>query len=394
MSSKKEMKALQAERVQLFRDAANFKKTDRIPHFSCAVTWKVFDAGETLPRALTDFDIMEKCVRHFLDTYKVDAIIDTGIRNQFTVTEAFGAPGYYYYTEDAVAVKDHAHCTIDTLNDYLEDPLKYTWEKILPEKYGEEWTNRSIEDFRKAFKEYLKYTMFIIHMGSVTGKEYGIPSLAPNNPAKGSITFGIEELEANLLGIKGLSMNLRRNGDIIEDFCKKWDAEHIDPIIEKVMQGDGPDYKYCFDASIMMLAHNIMNPKQFERFYWPSLKKLLDAYAAKGMNVRIFSEGSILRYADYFKDYPKGTLTFHLEQDDPFEFRKACPNACIMGGLTTDLLANGTPEECVAYTKRLIDELGQEGGFILSEGKMLSYKNDCKAENMKAVCDFVNSYKI
>ena len=109
---------------------------------------------------------------------------------------------------------------------------------------------------------------------------------------------------------------------------------------------------------------------------------------------RIFTEGSILRFAEYFKDYPKGVLTFHIEQDDPFEFRKALPNVCIMGGLTTELLNNGTPEECVAYTKRLCDELGKEGGFILSEGKMLSYRNDANRENYKAVCDFVSNYKL
>jgi uroporphyrinogen-III decarboxylase len=143
-----------------------------------------------------------------------------------------------------------------------------------------------------------------------------------------------------------------------------------------------------------MLAHNVMNKKQFERFYWPHMKELLDAYAEKGMNVRIFTEGSILRFAEYFKDYPKGTLTFHIEQDDPFQFREALPNVAIMGGMTTDLLSNGTPDECVAYAKRLCDELGKDGGFIFSEGKMLSYRNDAKRENMKAVCDFVSSYRM
>ena len=67
-------------------------------------------------------------------------------------------------------------------------------------------------------------------------------------------------------------------------------------------------------------------------FLWPSLKNLLDAYAERGLNVRIFAEGSILRYADHFRRYPTGTLTFHIEQDDPFEFREALPNCAIMGG--------------------------------------------------------------
>lgn len=387
-------KELKQSRIQLFRDAANFKPTERIPHFSAAVTWKVFDAGHTLDEALTNFDVMEKCVRHFLDTYPVDGILDTGIRNQFNVTEAFGEGGYYYYTPDLVGIHDHAHCTVDTLMEYLENPEKYIWEKILPNKYGESWGKKTAADWKRTFKEYMNYTKFVIHMGSVTGKEYGIPGLAPNNPMKGTIQFGIEELEANLLGIKQLSIAMRRNADLIEEFCTKWDAQHIDPIIEEIKSGEGPNYKYCFDASIMMLAHNIMGSKQFERFYWPSLKRLLDAYAEKGMNVRIFAEGSIMRYVDYFKDYPKGTITLHLEQDDPFEIREKLPNVAIMGGMTTDMLANATAEECVAYAKKLCNELGKNGGFIFSENKMLSYRNDAKAENMAAVCNFLNEYRM
>lgn len=386
-------KELKASRVQLFRDAANFKKTERIPHFANVVTWKVFDAGYTLDQAMTNFEIMEKTVVHFLDKYPVDAVLDVGIRNQFNVTEAFGEGGYYYYTEEVVGVHDHAHCTVDTLMEYLDDPTRYAWEVILPKKYGADWEKKTTEVWKKTFSEYMRYIKYILHMSSVTGK-YGLPSLSPNNPMMGAIVFGIEELMSNLLGIQQLSVAMRRSPDKIEEFINRWDEERIRPAIEKVKNGKGPNYKYCFDSSILMLAHTVMNKKQFERFYWPHLKELLDAYAEKGMNIRIFAEGSILRFAEYFKDYPKGVLTFHLEQDDPFEFRKALPNVCIMGGMTTDLLTNGTPEECVAYAKRLCDELGKDGGFIFSENKMLSYRNDAKAENMLAVCKFVNDYRL
>ncbi len=387
-------KERKASRIQLFRDAANFKKTDRIPHFANVVTWKVFDAGYTLDQAMTNFDVMEKTVIHFLDKYPVDAVLDVGIRNQFNVTEAFGEGGYYYYTEEVVGIHDHAHCTVDTLMAYLDDPTQYAWEVILPKKYGADWEKKTTEVWKKTFSEYMRYIKYILHMSSVTGKGYGLPSLSPNNPMMGAIVFGIEELMSNLLGIQQLSIAMRRSPDKLEAFINRWDEERIQPAIQKIKNGKGPNYKYCFDSSILMLAHTIMNKKQFERFYWPHLKELLDAYAEKGMNVRIFTEGSILRFAEYFKDYPKGVLTFHLEQDDPFEFRKALPNVCIMGGMTTDLLTNSTPEECVAYAKRLCDELGRDGGFIFSENKMLSYRNDAKAENMLAVCKFVNDYRL
>ena len=387
-------KSLQQDRIRLFRDTVNFKATDRVPHFANVVTWKVFDAGHTLDEAMTDFAVMEECVLHFLDTYPVDAILDVGIRNQFNVTEAFGPGSYYYYDKEVVGVRDHAHCTPDTLQTYLDDPEKYIWETVLPAKYGEDWAQKTPAVWKRTFREYLKYIRYILHMSSVTGKRYGLPSLAPNNPMTGAIDFGIEELEANLLGIRNLSIAMRRSPEKLDAFIERWDAQHIRPIAEKVRASGRPSEKYCFDASILMLAHNLMSTAQFEHFYWPHLKELLDAYASRGMNVRIFTEGSIDRFCGYFASYPRGTLTFHLEADDPFEIRKKLPNVAIMGGMTTDLLARGSKEDCLASAKKLCDGLGHDGGFIFSENKMLSYRHDAAAENMKAVCEFVRDYRL
>jgi len=388
MDNKEKLK----NRIKLFRDAANFKKTSRIPHLANAVSWKIFDAGYTLDDALNNFDSMEKVVTHFLDTYQVDCLIDTGIRNQFNVTKPLELENtYYYYNEETIGIKDHSHCTIDNLDDYLNDYEKYCWETLLPNKYGSAWDDLDINKLKLSFQEYLKYIFFILHIGSVVKKQYGLPSLAPNNPMNGAISLPIEELHNNLLGIRQLSMAMRRNPEKLDDFIAKWDKAKIEPMIEKIKKSKGPNENYCFDASIIMLAHNILNPEQFKRFYWPSLEKLLDAYAQKQMNVRIFAEGSIARFTDYFAKYPKGVITLHLEQDDPFEIREKLPNVCIMGGLTTDMLANATPQECVNHVKHLCETLGKEGGFILSENKMLSYRNDCKSENLKAICDYLNS---
>ena len=75
---------------------------------------------------------------------------------------------------------------------------------------------------------------------------------------------------------------------------------------------------YCFDYLSAMLAHNFMNPDQFAEFYWPYMKQVLDVLCEKKMHALIFSEGTILRYKDCFKDYPKGFLTILPETDDVF----------------------------------------------------------------------------
>jgi hypothetical protein len=71
--------------------------------------------------------------------------------------------------------------------------------------------------------------------------------------------------------------------------------------------------------------------------------------------------------------------------------RKKLPNICFVGGMSTDLLGNGTEQQCVDYAKKLIDELGD--GYVFSANKMISFKNDCKRENLLAVTEFVLNYK-
>jgi len=155
---------------------------------------------------------------------------------------------------------------------------------------------------------------------------------------------------------------------------------------------EGGNMNYCFDYLSAMLAHNFMNPDQFAEFYWPYMKQVLDVLCEKKMHALIFSEGTILRYKDCFKDYPKGFLTILPETDDVFEIRKELPNIAIMGGMPNSLLGRGTKQACLDRAKRVIDELGCDGGFMFCQDKMGSFRNDANPENLKAVCDFVREY--
>ena len=105
----------------------------------------------------------------------------------------------------------------------------------------------------------------------------------------------------------------------------------------------------------------------------------------------IFVENSIVRFKDYFQDYPKGVLTLVPELDTVQELRAAIPNATVVGGLPSTLLGRGTPEECVDATRKVIEDMGD--GFILGANKMISFRNDCRRENLLAVCEYVQNFR-
>lgn len=63
---------------------------------------------------------------------------------------------------------------------------------------------------------------------------------------------------------------------------------------------------------------------------------------------------------------------------------------CIMGDVPAALLKLGEPDEVDEYCRRLITELGADGGFILSTGCTLPL--DAKPENVRAMIRSVSRY--
>lgn len=155
---------------------------------------------------------------------------------------------------------------------------------------------------------------------------------------------------------------------------------------------DQPKDKYVCDLYTALLMHSIMSPKQFDKFYFTTLRKVIDMLVETDSSMYIFVEAEFMRIADFFKDVEGGHLVVHVENDDIFEVRKTVPNICLAGGMPVDLLGNTTPSECSDYAKKLCDTLGSTG-YIFSQNKMMSFRYDGKRENMMAVQDYVLNYR-
>lgn len=378
-------------RTDLFRNAAAFKKVDHVPHLSFAVTWKVLDAGYTLTEGLRNYDIMTKCIRKHQEKYNFDAIFELGVRNIVRMVDHLGG-GTYIVEDESIQYKDNALVELDELGEYIENAEKFLWEKGMARKYPA-WADGTIkaEDLAKSFREQKNFLSYFTGIKKILTKEYGLPNFtAQSTPCYP----GIDLLFNSVLGIRNLSIAMRRQPEMIDDAVRVSNEFFQVPGIAALKKRKGPDKKSCYDFDICILVHTIMNNKQFDRWLWPDIKDQLDLLEEKDMTVRLFMEGSTKPFWDHFSDYKKGIITMHPEKDDPFEMRKALPNCAILGGMTLQLLGQGTPQQCVDRTRELIDGLdGLNGGFVLCQDKMITYKNDCRPENLRAVSEFVQNYR-
>ena len=130
----------------------------------------------------------------------------------------------------------------------------------------------------------------------------------------------------------------------------------------------------------------------FERFEFPYMKKMAEAFAAEGMVTVMHLDSSWTLNLPYFLDLPKKMCVAELDSTtDIFKAKELLKDhMCIAGDVSATLSALGTPADMEEYCKKLIDIVGKDTGFILSSG--CTVPADCKYENFKTMIDTVKNY--
>lgn len=137
-------------------------------------------------------------------------------------------------------------------------------------------------------------------------------------------------------------------------------------------------------------ADGFMSLKQFEKFYWPYLMKLVHALVDAGYTPEIFFEGDYTKRLDYLQELPKAKVIARFDRSDMAKVKKALGGrVCISGNVPASLLQMGTVEEVKNYCKWLIDVVGKDGGLIVGPGSVV---DEVKPENLKAMVDFTREY--
>lgn len=390
-----EMVQLRKHRTQNFKNVITGQgKIDHIPHFGHYWSWKYYDAGYKLSEALYNYDNMYDSMDQFFKRYSLDVCYDTGRRNPVQVTSILGNSNDYIIDDDvySISIRDQSYMDDEDYEALIANPKKYLWETFLPKKFSVlKNQNNSV-----AFCQFLdKYREFNSVMGKIQklANSYGITNFSDPNGAVAPWGSGYEVLFNIMRGMKKLSIDLRRRPEQVTAACQALDEIFAFPRFEKgYQQPKGSNPEFCVDMNPIMLGHIILNPTQFEQYYWPYLQRIASFAEQQDKLVFLFIEGAAKRFWDFFREFPANRFVLLCELDDVYEMKKALPNCVIAGGMPADLLGSGTPQQCVDMAKRLIEDLGgTDHRYIFSTGKMISFPNDCKRENLTAICNYLNS---
>jgi len=191
-----------------------------------------------------------------------------------------------------------------------------------------------------------------------------------------------------LRGMRGSMLDMYRQPDKVLEACETILPMMID---KGVTAGKVTGINRIF-IPLHRGADGFMSLKQFETFYWPTFKKLVEGLIDAGMIPCPFFEGNYTSRLEYLLELPGGKVCGHFDTSDIFRVKEVLGgHMCIRGNVPVSILQTGTQDDVKAYCKKLIDVVGKDGGFIMdARGPM----ETARVENVKAMFDFTREYGV
>ncbi|HUI73143.1 MAG TPA: uroporphyrinogen decarboxylase family protein [Spirochaetia bacterium] len=140
-------------------------------------------------------------------------------------------------------------------------------------------------------------------------------------------------------------------------------------------------------------SDGFMSLAQFEKFYWPQLRAMQVGLVEAGIMPFVFYEGVWDQRLTYLTELPKGKTTGLFQSSDIFKVKRVVGDTmCIMGGMPNSLLQAGTAQQVRDLTKRLCQEVGKGGGYIMSVG--VGEMEGCRPDLVKVWVDATKEYGV
>lgn len=369
------------EKTQLFRDLINGKVPKRVPiSNSASMEFAIQYAGMDLAETQWDTTKLEVVYNKFCQDFVSDINPVASLRNavfyQILGSKAIimGSNGYMQHPE-VVGLWPEEY------DEFIASPYNCIVETILPRLY----TELDAEPGKKAMalaKAMRVYSDEAANLGTIREKmqaKYGFASMGS------AMTEAPFDFMADFIrSFKGISGDVRRYPDKVLAAC-----EAVTPLLIKKGTLANPSMLGFTNIPLHMAPY--MRDKDFETFYWPTFKRLVEALVDMGQNVSLFVEQDWTRFLDYLYELPENTV-MRFEYGDPKVIKGRLGKKHILSGFyPATLLQTGTKQQCIDMAKELIEILAPDGKYWFNTDKVViaTDSNGRIADNLKAVLKYV-----
>lgn len=402
------------ERVNRLISAIKLKESDRVPVMMPPGFSPVYCAGEKLHKVMYDYDELRRLWLKFLHDFDTDAycgpeLVFPGKVFDSIDFKSFKWPGHglspdaptYQYIEGEYMKADEYDILINDPSDfwmriYLPrvigafEPFK----RLMPLNplvgipvghliaYGMPDIQAALQILLDAGKESAKWAAVTADCNRKI-LEIGVPLIY------GGIAMAPFDGIADMVrGTNGTMLDMYRQPEKLLEAMKKITPMTIGAAVS------GADASGC--PLVFMPLHKgddgFMSQKQFETFYWPTLKEVCLGLINEGIVPLLLAEGKYNTRLEIIKDLPRGAAVWWFEQTDMARAKKILGDTlCICGNVPAPMLSTGTPGEVKEYCQKLIEVASKGGGLILTSG---AYTDQGNPDNLRAMMEAAKEYGI
>jgi hypothetical protein len=416
MKTEKTPEQLYQEREKRVSDAIQLQVPDRVPVLLGLGYFPATYTGISCEAAYYDYAqwrwANKKTILDFEpDLYRMSTGLDSGAAFEALDTKQILWPGHGVPPNHSHQFVEGEYMKADEYNAFLSDPSDFAIRTYLPRVFGALEPLKTLPslssllvgtdgaslawaldrpEFARAFESLLKAgqeaSRWRAGMSSF-GEE--MASLGFPSHHHGTTFAPFDVISDYLRGMRGAMIDMYRQPDNLLEACEK-----LLPMM--VERGALAARRKGSSKRVFIPLHRgsdgFMSLKQFETFYWPTLKRLILALVNRGITPCPFFEGDYSTRLEYLLELPKGKVLCQFDATDMFRAKDVLgEHLCLMGNVPSSLLLTGTPQEVEDYCKKLIDVVGRRGGFIMSNRSSI---DEAKPQNLKAMVDFTREYGV
>ena len=417
-SSKKSPQELYAERNKRVDDAIALKRPDMVPvhlfvgYFASKYTG--VPSSALYYEAERWHQANRKTVVDFApDTYWVQTAGVSGQAMEILGPHQMRWPGFNLPPNQGHQMVELEPMKGDEYDAYMEDPSDYVVRTYLPRvwdsaaplanltpfrgmvggsslpfflaQFARPEMAPALEAFRKAAETQAKWQGV---GGNLAGEldRLGFPAYTAPRMMGGA---PFDTVSDNLRGMRGAMLDMYQRGDKLIEFCE-WLAKQRIDAIRKTPAPTGENAIRRVFIALHRGSDGFMSLPQFEKYYWPTLKRVMLAMIDSGWIPCPFFEGIWDQRLEYIRDLPKGKVLCHFAAQTSPERARAVlgGHLCVMADVPPSLLLTGSVAEVEAYCKKLIDLFGKDGGLIITSTSI----DEAKPENIKAMIEATHRY--
>jgi hypothetical protein len=403
-------------RVQMIKDAVQLQKPERIPVCPSVGFYPFAYAGVTAEEAMYDYDKLGYALQKYHADFLPDSLAASPIYGSGKVFELldyklYRWPGHGVPSTSPYQCVEAEYMQAEDYDQFLLDPTNFFVRTYLPRIFGSlgPWTMLAPftdilelpflggfmvpvgippvqESFRKLMEagaHAFEWIQTCLAIDGATIANYGIP------PLIGGFTKApFDTIGDTLRGTRAIMLDMYRQPDKLLAAL-----DRLVPIaIEMGIRSSTTNNNPIVFIPLHKGADGFMSNKDFKTFYWPTLKAVVLGLIEEGIVPYLFVEGGYNQRLDIIADpdIPKGKSIWIFDQTDMKEVKKRFNGwACFGGNVPASLLKAAKAEEVSDFVKGLIDDVGRDGGYILSTGAVI---DDAVAENMHAMIDTGKEY--